>query len=198
MCILNVINLLEGVGYMNRLAVFFATGYEEIEALTVVDLCRRCGIETDMISVTGEKRVTGSHGITVEMDIELSSVDFDVYDMLVLPGGMPGTKNLEADETLMRQISLFFEQDKYIAAICAAPSIFGHQGILKGRKACSYPGFETHLEGAEVTEGPVEISGKVITSRGMGTAIDFGLAIVEIFCGKKKALELADGIIYRR
>ena len=117
--------------------------------------------------------------------------------MLVLPGGGPGTRGLEAHEGLMKQIDAFYEAGKYIAAICAAPSIFGHRGILKGRKACSYPSFESHLEGAEVTVGPVEIDGHVITSRGMGTAIPFGLAIAGIFCGQEKAEEGARTIIYK-
>lgn len=182
---------------MSRVAVFFAEGFEEIEALTVVDICRRGGLTTDMVSVTGSVEVTGSHGITVKADKTFEQADANDYDMLVLPGGMPGTKNLEAHEGLMGQIDTFYEAGKYIAAICAAPSIFGHRGILKGRNACSYPSFESHLEGASVTAGPVEVSDHVITSRGMGTAIEFGLTILGIFCGQEKAEELAKGIVYR-
>ena len=181
---------------MNKIGVFFAEGYEEVEALTVVDICRRSGFEVDMVSITEESVVKSSHGVTVGMDKTFSQVDFSVYDMLVLPGGLHGTQNLEAHEGLMSQIDAFYKDGKYIAAICAAPSIFGHRGILKGKKACCYPTFESHLEGAEVTKGPVEISGNVITSRGMGTAIDFGLAIVGIFAGKEKAEELAQTIVY--
>lgn len=182
---------------MSKVAVFFAEGFEEIEALTVVDICRRGGLTADMVSVTGSAEVTSSHGVTIKADKTFEQADFNEYDMLVLPGGMPGTKNLEAHEGLMGQIDTFYEKGKYIAAICAAPSIFGHRGILKGRNACSYPGFESHLEGASVTAGPVEISDHVITSRGMGTAIEFGLVILSIFCGQEKAEELAKGIVYR-
>lgn len=182
---------------MNRLAVFFAEGYEEIEALATVDICRRCGLEVDMVSVYGQKSVKGSHGIVVEMDKTFDQMDFSEYDMLVLPGGKLGTENLEAHQGLMEQIDAFYQEGKYIAAICAAPSIFGHRGILKGRNACSYPSFESHLEGAQITPGPVEISDHVITSRGMGTSIDFGLAIAEVFCGKEKAQEMAKTIVYR-
>lgn len=182
---------------MKKLAVFFAQGYEEIEALTVIDICRRGGVETDMVSVTGEKEVTGSHGICVKMDKMFEELDFDNYDMLVLPGGMPGTLNLEAHSGLMAKVDEFCEKGKYIAAICAAPSIFGHRGILRGKRACSYPSFESHLEGAEVTSGPVEVAGNVITSRGMGTAIEFGLGILGIFCGEEKAEEMAKAIVYR-
>lgn len=182
---------------MNKIAIFFGTGYEEIEALTVVDICRRCGLEIDMVSITQELQVTGSHGITVAMDKTFSQVDFPEYDMIVLPGGGPGTKNLEAHQGLMEQVDIFYQKDKYIAAICAAPSIFGHRGILKGKKACSYPSFESHLEGAEVTKGPVEVSGHVITSRGMGTSIDFALAIAAVFCGEEKAAGMAAAIVYK-
>lgn len=98
---------------------------------------------------------------------------------------------------LMAQIDAFYQAGKYIGAICAAPSIFGHRGILKGRRVCCYPSFESHLEGAQVTAGPVEVSGNVVTSRGMGTAIDFGLAIVELFCGRECAAGLSESIVYQ-
>lgn len=181
---------------MKKIAIFFAEGYEEIEALTVVDICRRCGLTIDMVSITDDKAVRGAHGIDVLMDMTFGEVDFDTYDMLVLPGGGNGTKNLEAFEPLMKQVDAFYAADKYVAAICAAPSIFGHRGMLKGRQACSYPSFESHLEGAEVTAGPVAVSDHVITSRGMGTSIPFALAIVGELCGKDVAEEMAKTIIY--
>ena len=196
---------------MSKIAVFLAPGFEEIEALTVVDLCRRVGIEVTMAAVadnmaeeagadgndTAGVLVTGSHGISVRTDAILEAVDFDSLDMLVLPGGMPGTKNLEACETLMAQLDVFYKSGKNIAAICAAPSIFGHRGYLNGRKACAYPGFEGHLTGADVTGNPVEVSDHVITSRGLGTAIPFALTIVEYLCGKERAEELAKGVVYK-
>ncbi|MDD6812115.1 MAG: DJ-1/PfpI family protein [Lachnospiraceae bacterium] len=181
---------------MSKVCVFFATGFEEIEALTVVDILRRAGIEVDMVSVTGERKVTGSHKITVEMDKLFDEVDFDQTDMIVLPGGMPGTKNLEAFEPLMKQVEDFYAKEKRIAAICAAPSIFGHRGMLKGRNACANPGFEDHLEGAEVKKEPAVVDGHVITSRGMGTAIPFGLAILEQFKGKEAAEEMKKKLVY--
>lgn len=183
---------------MSKIAVFFAEGYEEIEALTVVDICRRCGLEVDMISVAEGTAVRGAHGIAVQADKMFSQADFSEYDMAVLPGGMPGTKNLEAHRGLMEQIDAFYAGGKYVAAICAAPSILGHRGILRGRNACCYPSFESHLEGANVTPGPVEISENVITSCGMGTAIDFALAIAGVFCGSGRAEEMAESIVYRR
>ncbi len=182
---------------MNKIGIFFAKGFEEIEALTVVDICRRAGIEITMVSVEEELVAEGSHGIRVATDVLLADVDFDEFSMLVLPGGMPGTRNLEACEELMKQLDAFYTQGKYVAAICAAPSVLGHRGMLKGRRACCYPGFEEELTGAEVVYDSVAVSDHVITSRGMGCAIDFGLAIVSVFCGKEKADQLSRSIIYR-
>ena len=178
------------------IAVFFAEGYEEIEALTVVDLTRRAGIETWMVSITEEKNVTGSHGITVSMDKILKEVDFKEVDMIVLPGGMPGTLNLEACEPLMEQVKEFDKNGKYISAICAAPTVFGHLGLLNGKKACCYPSMEDGLVGAEVTYEATAEAGHILTSRGMGTAIDFGLQIIGRFQGKDAADEMAKKIVY--
>lgn len=182
---------------MSRIAVFFADGFEEIEALTVVDICRRAGIAVEMVSVKEEKEVTGSHGICVKTDVLFDEVDFDSLDMLVLPGGMPGTRNLEKHQGLMAQLDSFYAAGKYVAAICAAPTVMGHRDMLKGREACCYPGMEEELTGAEVVFEPVAISDHVITSRGMGCAIPFGLAITSILCGKEKAEELSKGIVYQ-
>lgn len=183
---------------MARIGVFFAEGYEEIEALTVVDLCRRAGIEVVMASAGDARMVTGSHGIGVQMDATLSEVDFDSLDMMVLPGGMPGTKNLENCSALMEELDRFYEGGRWVAAICAAPGIFGQRGYLKGRKATSYPSAESRLEGAEVTGSPAVCDGNVITGRGMGTAIAFGLLIVEKLVSAGTAENLAKGIAYER
>ncbi len=182
---------------MSKVAVFFAEGFEEIEALTVVDLCRRAGIETDMVSVNGKLEVTGSHGICIRTDKLFSETDFDHLDMIVLPGGGPGTQNLEAHQELMARVDDFAKAGKMVCAICAAPSILGHKGFLKGRKACSFPDFEEHLLGARVTRQSVEKDGNFITSRGMGTAFDFGLAIVEHICGRETRDEVAKKTIYK-
>lgn len=182
---------------MKKIAVFFGTGYEEIEALTVVDLCRRAGIDTQMVSVTESLKVTGSHNITVTMDKMYDEVAFDELDMIVLPGGMPGTLNLEAHAALMKRVDEFHKCGRFLAAICAAPSIFGHRGILQGRQACSYPGFEKDLNGANVVFDSVVRDGHVITSRGMGCAIDFSLEIISALCGEKVAKEKAESIIYK-
>ncbi len=181
---------------MSKAAVFFGTGYEEIEALTVVDILRRAGVETVMVSVMDEKSVAGSHDIRVETDALIEEIDFTGLDVIVLPGGMPGTKNLEACEALMAQVDAFAAQGKIVAAICAAPSILGHRGILKGKKACSFPSFESHLEGAQVLQQPAVMDGNLITGRGMGAAIPFGLKILEKLQGEEAARKMAEAIIF--
>ena len=181
---------------MKKVGVFFGTGYEEIEALTVVDLLRRAGIEVQCISIDNRKQVMGSHKINVEMDAGIGDVDFESLDMIVCPGGMPGTRNLEACDVLIEQIRSFYEKGKLIGAICAAPSVFGHMGLLKGRKACIFPGMEEELVGAEVVYDDVVQSEHVITSRGMGTAIAFGLEIISNLIDKETAQNLGRKIVY--
>lgn len=182
---------------MKKAAVFFGTGYEEIEALTVVDLLRRAGIKTVCVAVDNKSHVTGSHSISVAMDTGIDALDFDSFDILVCPGGMPGTKNLEACIKLTEQLRKFSENGKLIAAICAAPSIFGHMGLLAGKKACIYPGMEKELSGAEVCFDKVVKSGNIITSRGMGTAIAFSLEIIASLLDKEIADDLAEKIVYK-
>lgn len=181
---------------MSKIAIFFATGFEEIEALTVVDILRRAEESVEMVSITDERRVTSSHGVEVTMDKVFSEVDFNAVDVLVLPGGMPGTKNLEAFAPLMEQVDAFVKAGKLVTAICAAPSILGHRGHLKGKKACSFPTFEDHLEGADVKKEPAVIDGNIITGRGMGAAIPFGLAILEKLQGKDAAEAMAEKIVF--
>ena len=190
-------NLRKGMCNVKKAAVFFGTGYEEIEALTVVDLLRRAGIEVTCVAIDGQKQVMGAHHINVDMDAAIEGLDFDSFDILVCPGGMPGTKNLEACKALTDQLRRFYESGRLIGAICAAPQIFGHLGFLKNRKACIYPGMEAELIGAEVTYDPVVQSDIVITSRGMGTAIAFGLQIIANLLDQKSADELAAKIVYR-
>ena len=181
---------------MKKAAVFFATGYEEIEALTVVDLLLRAQIEAVCVSIDNEKSVTGSHKISVAMDAGIDEIDFDSFDILVCPGGMPGTRNLEACRKLTDNIRKFYDSGKLIAAICAAPSIFGHMGLLQGRKACIYPGMEAELTGAEVVYDQVVKADHVITSRGMGTAIAFGLEIVASLFNRETADKLGKTVVY--
>lgn len=179
-----------------HICVFLADGFEEIEGLTVVDLLRRAGVSVTTVSVTGEYTIHGAHGIDVQADKLFDDMDYEQQDMLVLPGGMPGTRHLEGHEGLKELLNQFYNREKYIAAICAAPSVLGKCGFLKGRKATSYPGFEDVLEGAEYVEEAVVVSDFVITSRGMGTAIPFSLALIEQLIGSEKAEEIGKSIIY--
>ena len=181
---------------MSKTAIFLAEGFEEIEALTVVDLLRRAAIDITMISITGDKTVTGSHNISVAADCLFEDVDFDSIDMLILPGGVPGTTNLGAFTPLTDKIREFDAAGKMLCAICAAPTVYGQLGILKGKKACCYPGREVDLLGADVQTTTVTKDGHFITSRGMGTAIDFGLAIIEHFQGADAASDMASKIVY--
>jgi len=183
---------------MSKVGVFFGTGYEEIEGLTTVDLLRRVGIEVQTVSVMEELTVTGSHGIPVVMDKMLCEVDFEELDMIVLPGGMPGTRKLEACELLMEKVDEFVKEGKAVCAICAAPSILGHRGHLKEKKAIAYPGFEEQLTGAEIVCEPAVRDGNIITGRGMGASIDFALKIVAYLTDEKTAEELADKIVFTK
>ncbi|EOS77528.1 MAG: DJ-1/PfpI family protein [Lachnospiraceae bacterium] len=183
---------------MSKVCVFFGTGYEEIEALAVVDILRRQGIDTQMVSVMNDKTVTGSHQIPVVMDALLEDVDFDNVDMIVLPGGMDGTNRLEACDYLMEQVDAFISAGKAVAAICAAPTVLGHRGHLKGKKAICYPGLEQQLSGAEVVFEPAVRDENIITGRGMGCAIEFALMIVEYFVDKNAADAMAEKIVYKR
>ncbi|GAB1477188.1 DJ-1/PfpI family protein [Bacillota bacterium] len=178
-----------------KVYVHLATGFEEIEAVTVIDVLRRAGIDTESVSVTGDLSVKGAHGITVEADLLFDSADYKNCGMIVLPGGMPGTTNLGAHEGLMREIRAFAAQGKYLAAICAAPMVFGEAGLLQGKKAVIYPGMEAHLKGALVGKGAVESDDKIITSKGPGTAYDFAFAIVETIKGAEAAAVLRKAMI---
>ena len=181
---------------MSKVYVFLAEGFEEIEGLTVVDLLRRAKIETEMVSVMEGKQIKGSHGIKVTADSMFADVDFSDGDILVLPGGMPGTLNLGKHQGLCELLKKHYGEGKKIAAICAAPSIFGQLGFLNGRVAACYPGFESKLEGAVVCAAKVAVDGNVTTAKGMGAAIDFGLKLIEELSGLEKAMEIREGIIY--
>lgn len=181
---------------MSKVLVFLAQGFEEIEGLTVVDLGRRAGLDVKTVSITGETVVTGARGIPVVADVLFENADIDSADMLVLPGGMPGTKNLEAYEPLMAKVDAFAAANKYIAAICAAPTVFGHRGLLNGKNACCYPGMEGDLVGAKANENTVNIDGKIITSRGLGTAIDFSLAIISELIDQATADKIGASVVY--
>lgn len=181
---------------MSRVCVFLAEGFEEIEGLTVVDILRRAGVDTRMISIGDSLTVTGSHGILVQADECIEDSDFSDTELLVLPGGMPGTKKLGACKNLTELLVRFYKEGKKVAAICAAPSVLGDLGLLAGKKACCYPGFEERLAGAQVVYDKVAVDGNVTTSRGMGTAIPFALSLAAQLVSEEKAAELKKSIIY--
>lgn len=174
--------------------VFLAKGFEEIEALTVVDFLRRADLEVYTVGI-GSKIVSGSHNIPVFCDLDESEVIADPgIDAIVLPGGMPGTLNLEASGKVNEMIDYCVQNDKYICAICAAPSILGHKNLLNGKKATCFPGFEEELLGAKVSSDFVCCDGKIITAKGMGAAILFSKEIASKFTEKNKAERIKDSL----
>ncbi len=176
--------------------LFLADGCEEVEALTVVDILRRAKADVQTVSIMGRRNVVSSHNIEIMADMIFEEIKEDA-DMLVLPGGIPGTPNLAAHAGLDQLIRSSAEKGIYLAAICAAPTVYGKKGLLEGRRATCYPGMEDGLLGAKVSYESVVVDGNFITSRGLGTAIDFGLKLVEILKDKNLADTIAQKIVYR-
>ncbi|MBR2354718.1 MAG: DJ-1/PfpI family protein [Clostridia bacterium] len=174
--------------------MFLAEGFEEVEALAPLDLMRRAGLSVVTVGIGG-KQITGAHGITVLSDLADTDYADQNPDMIFLPGGMPGTLNLAASQTVLNAIRQADANGRYIAAICAAPSILGDLGLLKGKQATCYPGFEDRLRGAIPSEKTVVLDGSILTAKGMGVATDMGLTIVELLCGKEKADALRHAVI---
>lgn len=182
---------------MGKVYAFLATGLEEVECLAAVDVMRRAGLEVTLVSVTGERFVTGSHKIVIGADALFEEVNCDEADVLFLPGGMPGTLNLAAHEGLVQALKNFQSQGKRLAAICAAPSILGELGFLEGKSATCYPGFGEKLIGATyMSRAGVVTDGNITTARGLGYALDLGLEIVDLLCGPEKADEIKMSIQY--
>ena len=180
---------------MKTIFVFLAEGFEEIEALTPVDVLRRAGLSVQTVSVMDEQVVAGAHGVPVLADKMFAEINPEDAEMILLPGGLPGATNLDAHEGLSQLILDFAEADKPLAAICAAPLVLGNRGLLQGKKATCYPGFETYLQGAEYTAALVEKDGNIITGKGPGAAMEFAFAIVEKYCGIDKVNELKQGMM---
>lgn len=175
---------------MSKVCCFLAEGCEEVEALSVVDIFRRAGIDTELVSVTNEYEVVSSHKITIKTDKIIDEVNFDEVDLIFLPGGIPGTPNLRATKLLCDKIIDFNEKGKLLAAVCAAPSILGELGILNGKKATCYPGFEDKLEGATYVADRVVTDGNITTSRGLGTSLELGFRLLEILKDKATAEDM--------
>lgn len=181
-----------------KVATFLAEGFEETEAIATIDLLRRAGLTVRVFSISDDLKVTGANQISVFADELMSAFNANDYKMLFLPGGMPGTLNLQKCEALMEAVKLFAQKRKWLAAICAAPSILGELGLLKGKEATCYPGFESKLTGATfAVKKEVVVSDRIITSRGVGTVIPFALHIIANLVGEEKADEIEKAIVHR-
>ena len=176
---------------------FMADGCEEVEALAVIDLLRRAGEEVELVSIHNKDMTQGSHGIEIKNDVMLKDIFVDAADTLFLPGGGVGTKNLKACEELSKLLVSHNAKGGRIAAICAAPTIYGEMGLLEGKNATCYPGMEDKLLGANWQEQPVVVDGNFVTSRGVGTAIAFALTLVTILKDEETAKSLANSIVYK-
>lgn len=181
---------------MKTAYVFLADGFEEIEALATVDILRRAGVEVTTVSINPTPVVTGAHGVPVSADALLTDDSFENADLLVLPGGMPGAANLDANEKLCTLLNTYAEAGKMTGAICAAPMVLGHLGLLVGKKATCYPGFESHLEGADYTAAMVEKDGQIITGKGPAAVFPFAFALAEALVGKEVVEHVKQGMLY--
>ena len=170
-----------------------ADGFEEIEAVTIIDVLRRAGISVTSVFLRVNP-VIGSHEIPVTADKNISGVSAADYDSIVLPGGMPGSKNLKEDERVIALIRELNSRERIVAALCAAPIALGHAGVLKGKRATCFPGFEGQMTGSIPVSEPVVRDGRIITGKGPGCAIPFALALVEAFAGREKAENLRDAM----
>ena len=173
---------------------FIAEGFEEIEALCPIDLLRRAGVEVKTVGI-GKDKITGAHGITVTTDMTDAEFSYDSPEMIFLPGGMPGTLNLAASDTVISAIKKAAAENAYIFAICAAPIILGEMGLLKGKEAICYPGFEDKLTGAKISSDNVVKDGKYITAAGMGVALDFGIELIGVLSSAEKAAEIKKAVL---
>lgn len=180
---------------MKKIAIHLATGFEETEAVSIIDVLRRAKLDVTIVSVTENVTVTGGHQISILADSFFSEIDYSEIDAIVLPGGMPGAKNLDIHEELKKKIIEFNNSKKLLGAICAAPLVFGHLGILKNKKAVCYPGFENELHGAEIHYSPTIVSDNIVTGRGVGVALQFALQLVEELTGKETAQKLAKAML---
>lgn len=178
-----------------NVAVLLADGFEEIEALTSIDVLRRAGFNTKTLALKDVK-VTGANNVAIEADTLLSDEVASEFDLLVLPGGLPGAEHLRDDVRVMDMLARHYKAGKHVAAICAAPIALAKAGILEGKKATCYPGFEEQLTGANTVEDRVVVDGKVITSKGPGTSLEFALTLVKELKGQEARDELAAGMIF--
>jgi 4-methyl-5(b-hydroxyethyl)-thiazole monophosphate biosynthesis len=182
---------------MKKVYLFLATGFEEIEAIATIDILRRGGIELTTVSITGKRIVMGVHQIPVTADILFEETDFMDGDAFILPGGGPGSHNLNAHESLKQLLVCRNENNKIIAAICAAPLVLGGLGLLEGKQAICYPGCESFLTGAILIDQPAVTDGNIITGKGPGLAFDFALTILAALQGQEIADSVAGDLLLK-
>lgn len=181
---------------MAKSYLFLANGCEECEALLVVDLLRRAGIDLVTVSLTDEKEILSAHNVPIRADITIAEVGQDA-DLLVLPGGLPGTEYLAESDALDKIIRDYHDAGKYLAAVCAGPSVYGRKGLLRGRKATCYPGFERYLQDAEYTADAVTVDGQFITANGLGACFVFPFKLIELLTDRQTAQDVADAVQFR-
>ena len=183
---------------MKRILLFLADGFEEVEALTVVDYLRRIGVEVNIVSITEDERVKGAHDIVVIADNLINQIkDIDLYDGAIIPGGIPGATNLRDDDMVIDIVKKINAKEKLVAAICAGPVVLERANIIKGKRITSYPGFEDELRDGNYIENNVARDGNIITARGPALAVDFGIEIIRYLLGEEKVKELKKDILYK-
>ena len=174
--------------------IFLADGFEEVEALAPLDLLRRANCEVSTVAIGKKTEVTGSHGITVVADMTAASLNLSEVEGVILPGGMPGARHLEESPVVKEAVLSCVAGQKLVGAICAAPYVLGTWGVLQGKCAVCYPGYEDKLTGAVIEKGSVCVDKNIVTAKGAGVAVDFGLALVEKICGKETSEKIRKGI----
>nr|CBH37837.1 conserved hypothetical protein, DJ-1/PfpI family [uncultured archaeon] len=179
---------------MTKVVLFLATGFEDIEVAGIIDTLSRGGVEV-VIAGLQAGAIEGKYRIKVVPDIAIEEIELEKYDAVILPGGYPGYANLGADRRVLDSVKKAFERGVFVAAICGAPSVLAKAGVLKGKKATIYPGMEAELTGAKPSNERVVVDGTVVTSQGPGTALEFGVKLVEILAGEKKARALKEELV---
>lgn len=182
---------------MAKVYEFLADGFEDVEALAPLDILRRGGQDVKTVSIMPTASVTSAHGVVVKADLQIAEADLEDADLLVLPGGMPGAANLNNDENVHNALLRQAEKGGLIGAICAAPLVLGGLGLLQGRRATCYPGFEQYLLGADVTGELVTVDGNITTAKGPGAAFAFGYTLLRNFVGEEQVEQLKQGMIYQ-
>lgn len=181
---------------MAKVYLFLAEGFEEAEAMIPVDVMRRAGVDIKTVSVTGSAEVTAAHGVAMKADILFEDADLAGADMLILPGGLPGATNLDSHKELKKALTAHAAAGKTVAAICAAPMVLGGLGLLKGKRATCYPGFEKYMAGATYTRDLCTVDGNIITGEGPAAALPFAYTLLAQIAGEETASQVADGMMY--